>query len=281
MTPAPLVYGAYTQAQLDAEYDTALPARQDVARYLERFAAASEAARAEFPPQTIAYGEHPREMVDLFAAPRPGSPFFLWIHGGYWRRLSKDESSYLAPPLVRAGVAVAIPSYPLAPEASLDDIVAAIHRAYAAAVANATELNADPKLAFVGGHSVGAQLAGMLAASFEVRGIVCFSGLYDLEPVRRSKINATIAMTPAQASRYSPVHHLPRAPGALLLTTGEYEQREFHQQQRAYARAWSAAGGQVHEVPAPGHDHFSIVLDLADEKTLIARALRDFVTRSA
>ena len=201
----------------------------------------------------------------------------LWIHGGYWRRLSKDESSYLVPPLARAGIAVAIPSYPLAPEASLDDIVLALHAAYAATIARAQELNADPRRVFVAGHSAGAQLAGTLAASFSVRGVACFAGLYDLEPVRRSKINETIAMDADQARRHSPLHRLPSQPPPLLLTTGEREQDEFHRQQRVYARAWRAAGGDVTEIAAPEHDHFSIVLDLADERTSLARALRNFV----
>lgn len=281
MTSAPLVYGAYTQGELDAQYDTAIPAREDVARYLERFAASSDAARAEFPPRTVAYGNHPREVIDFFPAPRPGAPLVLWIHGGYWRRLSKNESAYLVPPLARAGIAVAIPSYPLAPEASLDDIAGALQGAYAATLANAAGLNADPQRIVVAGHSAGAQLAGMLAASFAVRGVAGFSGLYDLEPVRRSKINETIAMDAAQARRHSPLHHLPRVPGPLLLTTGEREQDEFQRQQHAYAHAWRTAGGDVREFAAPGHDHFSIVLELADERTSLARALRDFVTGSA
>ncbi len=281
MTSAPLVYGAYTQEELDAQYDTALSAREDVARYLERFAALSTIARAEFPPRTVAYGKHPREVLDLFPATQPRAPLVLWIHGGYWRRLSKDESSYLVPPLMRAGIAVAIPSYPLAPEASLDEIVRAVHAAYEATVANASRLKADPQRVFVAGHSVGAQLAGTLAASFAVSGVACVSGLYDLEPVRRSKINETIAMDVAQARRHSPLHRLPHEPGRLLLTTGEREQDEFHRQQRAYAHAWREAGGTVREIAAPEHDHFSIVLELADERTPLARALRDFVLDSA
>ena len=281
MTSEPLVYGAYTQAELDAQYDTALPAREDVARYLERFAALSEVARAEFPPRTVAYGSHPREILDLFPAAQPGAPVLLWVHGGYWRRLSKDDSSYVVPPLARAGIAVAIPSYPLAPEASLDEIVRALHAAYAATVENAGQLRADPKRVFFAGHSVGAQLAGMLAASHPNRGLACISGLYDLEPVRRSKINETIAMNATQARRYSPLHHLPPAPGSLLLATGEREQNEFHRQQRAYADAWRAAGGHVREIAATEHDHFSVVLDLADERTSLARELRELITTSA
>jgi arylformamidase len=273
VTPAPLVYGAYTQNELDDQYDTALTARIDVATYLQRFAAQSEAARADFARTTFAYGSHPRERLDFFAAPEPGAPLFVWIHGGYWRRLSKDDSSFIVPPLVRAGVAVAIPSYPLAPEASLDGIVASVRSAYAAAVAYGREARTDPERVFVGGHSVGAQLAGMLATAYEPRGVFALSGLYDLEPVRLSKINETIAMDAEQARRYSPIFNVPSRPATLLLAAGAHEQDEFHRQQHAYARAWRAA----RELEAPNHDHFSIVLALADERTALSHALCELV----
>jgi arylformamidase len=275
--PAPLVYGAYTQPQLDAQYDTALSAQLDVTTYLERFAALSETARAEFTKTTFPYGRHPRQVLDFFAAPQPGAPLFVWMHGGYWRRLSKDDCSFIVPPLVRAGVAVAIPSYPLAPEASLDDIVASVRSAYVAALDYGKQAKTDPERVFVGGHSVGAQLAGMVAATYEPRGVFALSGLYDLEPVRLSKINETIAMDAEQARRYSPLYHLPSRPGTLLLGTGAYEQDEFHRQQRAYAQAWRASGGDVRELAVPEHDHFSIVLALADERTELSRALREFI----
>jgi hypothetical protein len=63
VTPAPLVYGAYTQNELDDQYDTALTARIDVATYLQRFAAQSEAARADFARTTFAYGSHHRNRA--------------------------------------------------------------------------------------------------------------------------------------------------------------------------------------------------------------------------
>lgn len=273
MNAAPLVYGAYTQPELDAQYDTALPAREDVARYLERFAAASAAARDRCVPQMLRYGPHPREVLDFFAAPHPGAPLFFWIHGGYWRRMSKDVFSFVVPPLVRAGAAVAIPSYPLAPEASLGQIVASLTRAYEAVVAHAYRFDADPGRVVAGGHSAGGQLAGMLAAAVSPLGVFAISGLYDLEPVRRSKINETIAMDTDDVQRYSPLLHVPERPGTLTLATGALEQPEFHRQHDAYARAWRAASGTVREIAAPGHDHFSIVLELEDVDSALTRAL--------
>jgi arylformamidase len=106
---------------LDAQYDTSrqLP-DGDVAPYLERFALESETARASLHCDlNRRYGEHPRETIDFFPAARGGAPLFVWVHGGYWRRMSKDASSLVAPPLIAAGAAVAVVNYPLAPGPTL------------------------------------------------------------------------------------------------------------------------------------------------------------------
>jgi hypothetical protein len=63
----------------------------------------------------------------------------------------------------------------------------------------------------------------------------------------------------------------------LLLATGEREQAEFHRQQHAYAAAWRAWGGDVREIDAPGDDHFSILLALADRSTPLAGALSGLI----
>jgi len=42
----------------------------------------------------------------------------MYIHGGYWRSLDKKRFSFVAPPLVKAGITVAVPDYGLARGAS-------------------------------------------------------------------------------------------------------------------------------------------------------------------
>lgn len=272
-----IVYGTFTQAALDAEYDTSkqLP-DGDVPSVLEHFARESERARHATAFETHRYGPGERETFDFFPGP-PESPLFVWVHGGYWRRLSKDASSLVAPPLVRAGASVAVLNYPLAPGPSLDDIVASVRAGFAAALRRANVLG-DPSRTFVGGHSVGAQLAGMAAHAFEVGGIFALSGLYDLEPLRHSHINAWIAMNAEVAARNAPLLQPPRGTPKLVIATGGKEQSEFHRQHRAYASAWRAWGGSVREIPAREHDHFSIVLALARDESPLAQALAELVT---
>ena len=263
-------------AELDAQYDTSLPVEGDVASYFDRFAEASERARAACRYQTLRYGAGERETVDYFPPIHDGAPLFVWVHGGYWRRMSKDAFSFVAPPVIAAGGAVAILNYPLAPAATLDEIVATVRRAFAFVTTGPHAARLSGKRV-VGGHSVGAQLAAMIAAVAPLHGLFALSGLYDLEPLLQTKVNDTIAMDPATARRYGPIHVPPLQPCPLVLAFGEREQPAFERQQRTYAAAWLRWGGAVRELAAPGHDHFSIVLELADAGSPLTRALLEML----
>ena len=261
--------------ELDAQYDTSKQlADGNVAAYFDAFEAASVGARASSRiERDIRYGAHERETFDFFPATRAGAPLFVWIHGGYWKRLSKDYFSFVGPPIVAAGGGVAILNYPLAPGPSLDEIVDSVARGYAAAIAHAAAGGCDIDRTVIGGHSVGAQLAGTVVARNAVIGMLALSGLYDLEPVRETYVNEWIAMDEASARRNSPVHLPPRANATLVASVGGVEQAEFARQQALYVDAWRGWGGSVRVIDAPNHNHFSIVLELERPNAPLTRAL--------
>jgi len=271
-----LVYGTYTQRELDDQYDTSVPVGGDVRPYLERFDAESARARATLEIETLRYGPHEREILD-YVPGEPGAPLFVWVHGGYWWRLSKDANAFVATIPAARGAAVALVNYPLAPQASIDEIVAAVRAAHARAVGRAAEAGPPPRRIVAGGHSVGAQLAACVAAVAPVDGLFALSGLYDLEPLRRSKVNEKIAMDEASAARNAPLNLRPARAGRLAIAAGGREQDEFHRQQRAYAAAWRAWGGDVRELGAADDDHFSIVLKLVEPDSAPSRALGELL----
>ncbi len=267
---------AIARADLDAQYDTSkqLP-DGNVGAYFAAFDAASERARASLTMEpAIRYGSGERETFDFFPVDvSANAPLFVWIHGGYWRRMSKDQFSFVAAPVVAAGGAVAVLNYPLAPGPSLDEIVGAVDRGFSAAVAHASARGVDVSRTYVGGHSVGAQLAATVAGRHAVAGMLVVSGLYDLEPIRQSYINDWIAMDEASARRNGPIHLPPREAGPLVASVGAIEQAAFAEQQRRYVEAWRMWGGAAREIDAPNHNHFSIMLELEHAERPLTKAL--------
>ncbi|XP_075297275.1 kynurenine formamidase isoform X4 [Opisthocomus hoazin] len=69
----------------------------------------------------VPYGTGPGEQLDIYLPAEPSGPFsvLVYIHGGYWQCLSKDESGFAAPPLVSRGVGVVAVGYDTAPHGAV------------------------------------------------------------------------------------------------------------------------------------------------------------------
>jgi len=85
----PFLYREFqTQEEIDAQYDVekAVP---DFTVYARHYVDESERVRQALPVQLdVPYGPTLDETVDIFPAPSPGSPVFVFIHGGAWRILA-------------------------------------------------------------------------------------------------------------------------------------------------------------------------------------------------
>ena len=270
-----------TKEWLDAQYDARAQV-EDADAIITAWQEESRAARAEFPPVEVRYGEHPRQAVDVFRGadtPRP-APLVVFVHGGYWQALDKETFGFLAMPFVEQGTVFADVDYRLAPEVGIADIVADVRAAVAELARRADELGAEPRGITVIGHSAGGHLIAMLMATdWTAHGLpsdtvgagVGISGLYDLEPLRRSYVNDEIGMTPEDAHDASPVHATPTAPGPLLLTCGGDEPGEFDRQQQLLAQAWPTLSITI--LDQPGGSHFDACDRLARPGTLRDAAL--------
>jgi arylformamidase len=261
---------SYGRTRIDAEYDASKTV-PSIEPYFKAFAAASARAReSRACSLDLAYGYEERTKLDLFPAGVPGAPAALFLHGGFWKRLGREFFDFMAEPVLDAGGAAAIASYTLAPQASLDRIVQEARWAFAWLYANAARANADPRRLFVIGHSAGGQLAGMLAATDwtefglppdAVKGILTISGVFELEPIRRSFVNEWLNLDEAAAERNSPVLHPPAAPLRVVAAVGGLETGEFKRQSREFAQAWSAAGCAAEYFEIENANHYDIVLN--------------------
>ena len=282
-TPPPPTapWRAMTREQIEREYSPRLLVA-DLQPYLDRYAALSEAARAELPVErNIAYGSTPDEVLDFFPAAARAAPVHVFIHGGYWRALGKDESSFAAPSFVRAGASFVALNYALAPTARLDEIVHQCRSAIAWVYRNASRFGGDPERIFVSGSSAGGHLVAMLLATEwardlgipddVIKGGCAVSGIFDLEPILQCSVNETLRMDLAEARRNSPAFLVRRSSSTLVVAWAERETAEWKRQNIAYAERWRSVNGPCEAVEIPDRNHFDVIVDLNNPDSRLGR----------
>tara|TARA_R110000787_G_scaffold153340_3_gene267215 strand:+ start:283 stop:1149 length:867 start_codon:yes stop_codon:yes gene_type:complete len=267
-----IVWGGFTQAQLDAQYDqsTLVP---DASEILQRNADDSARLRAEMDCiLDISYGPTLLEKLDVFPAAKKGGPVVVYHHGGAWTRSSKDHCSYVAPALVAAGVNVVVLDFNLAPKASLDEIVRQNRAGIAWAWHNADEYSWDRNRIHSVGHSSGGHICGMMlvtdwAGDYGlpddiIKSAAPCSGMFELEPVRLSHRNSYLDLTVQAAARNSSIRHIPATAPPLTVAWGTGELDEFQRQSREFAEAWRAAGHSVETFVLDGLNHFEVGVEM-------------------
>lgn len=276
----------FDPAWLQAQYDNRARV-PDNAAVLERWRSASAAARAARPPLAgLRYGSGPDEAVDVFPAGVPGAPVLVFIHGGYWRALSKEDFSFLAPAFNAAGVTLVVPDYALCPAVSVEHIARQMAAATAWAWHQAPQWGSDRARMAVAGHSAGGHLVAMMLscrwkqvdASLPpqiLAGGLAVSGVFDMEPLRHAPfLQADLQLTPASVARLSPAF-FPRPRGArLFAVVGGDESEEFIRQTRLIREVWGPSAVPVCETVS-GTNHFTVMNGLADPQARLHRlALR-------
>ena len=180
---------------IDAEYNIRKRHPESPQHYA-RYEAESAAARAALGGRIdLRYGKAPGETLDFFPATRADAPLFLFIHGGYWRALDKRDFSFIAPPFVAAGIAVALINYDLCPKVTVETIVAQTCRAIGWTHGNSM-LPFNRQRLIVGGHSAGGHLTAMALAAeprLPIAAGIAISGVFDLEPLIKTNVNEQIA----------------------------------------------------------------------------------------
>jgi arylformamidase len=280
------VYRDFDQAQLDAQYNCRAMV-PDTEAHVEQWTALSRQAAASLKCRLdVSYGPTPAERLDIFPAcgARGPAPILIFIHGGYWRAMDKDVHRFPALGFAPEGVALVTINYALAPTVRMDEIVRQCRSAVAWVWRNAATFGADPARLHVSGHSAGGHLTAMMIATDWpavapdlpadlVKGGCPISGLYDLEPIRLTYLNADVRLDPAEAARNSPVRLRPRGAGWMVVTAGGLESAEFHRLQKELVAAWRPAGLGVTEVESPGMHHFNVVTQLARADSRLAGAV--------
>ena len=253
------------------------------ARFAERYAAAEAKAPPSAAAQTIAYGRDPLQVLDFWPAVQKSSPtekyrdvrpapLIVFVHGGGWKRGSKDNATGRWKPahFPEEGYAFASINYRLVPAARVEDQAEDVALAVKALLARAGELGIDPQKVVLMGHSAGAHLVTLVGTderylraaglSFaNVAGVVPIDGAaYDV-PAQMKDGPGIMQQTYAQAFGTDPARQralsptlqaaAPNAPAFLLL---HVQRPDGIRQAQALEAALKGAGTAVERRDFPG-----------------------------
>jgi len=279
------IYSTFDQVELDREYSPS-SCIDDINVFLDAYASVSSqvknVALAEGSCiQNLAYGSKADEQLDLFKpATAQAAPLHIYIHGGYWRALSKDDSAFAAPMFQQHGSFFAALDYTLAPNATLTQIVRQNRLAISWLFQNADNLGFDRNRIHLSGSSAGAHLAVMMLLTDwsryglpqdVIKGVCAVSGIYDLEPIQLSYVNEPLGMSAREAAENSPMGKALRNHCPVILAYGDNETSEFKRQTNEYRDFLSESAETTSFREIENRNHFDVIMDLMHSDSWLAQ----------
>jgi len=236
--------------EVELEYSPSRHALRPLAEYL-----------AEYNTLSAPYWE--RELCS------PGQPMLIYIHGGYWQRLSAEESLYNAADAGRLGISLHSVEYTLAPAADIPQMINECVQSIASVIAEYS-----PSRVVLSGCSAGAHLAAMSAINADVAqyldGVALLSGIFDVQPFTRISDNEALQLTLEEAAAVSPLlMEIPQFAPHALCAVGTAESGEFIRQSIDMADHLKRHGVQATSAVVPNRDHFNLPYDLLREGTVV------------
>ncbi len=224
--------------------------------------------------ETIAYGSDALQMLDVWRAKdaKEPAPLVVFVHGGGWKRGSKDNATGQYKPVhyPAAGYAFASINYRLVPDATVEQQATDVASAVKALVDRADTLGIDRRRIVLMGHSAGAHLVALVGTderylksvglSFaDIAGVIPIDGAaYDVPtqmkegpPIMQKTYAQAFGSDAARQAKLSPTLQAsaPNAPAFLLL----YVQRpDGVRQAKALGAALETGGSKVEHGSFPG-----------------------------
>jgi arylformamidase len=290
----PLVWRDMDQKALDDAYDQDVYAPNRPLIVARRIAASERTRAILGPPQRVAYGPSEYEGLDIFRPSLPypasgggkggGAPINVFVHGGAWRRNKAADYALQAEPLLHAGAHAVIIDFINVEQAGGDlfPMYEQVRRALAWIWRNAESFGGDRERFYISAHSSGSHLAACfltdgwreedLPKNF-CKGALLLSGMYELEPVRRSKRSSYVKFTDAMVEKLSSQRRLDGLHTPLVLAYGTCETPEFQRQTQDFFAAVAAAGKSAELIVGEAYNHFELLETLANPYGLTGRAM--------
>ncbi|SIO65919.1 Acetyl esterase/lipase [Bradyrhizobium erythrophlei] len=228
----------------------------------------------------LRYGPRERNRIDFLKA-GDKAPTLLFIHGGYWQTRAKEVFTIVAEGPMAHGINVALIGYTLAPDATLDEIVAEIHAGIDFLAKQSPALGAAKDGIVVSGWSAGGHLTSMALSHPHVKAGVAISGIYDLDPIRHSYLNVKLRLDGPMSHRNSPMTQAGGPPKPLSLVVGSAELPLLRKQTADFAGHRARYGLPVTYEEIPGANHFTIMQEMMAPEGRITTLIRQLFERTA
>ena len=224
-----MAWHSYSAAELEREY-TPASRIEDIQVYLDEYARAGQASRQKISHAKLQYGSHDDAWLWL-AEHATSQKLIVFVHGGFWRRLSADDGTFLTPGWHDLGFNVASINYSLCPNESLSTLVNQTSQA----IDFLLERYAANEITLVG-HSAGAQLVAMKLCN----------------PNSSTNFVATAQDT------------------SIAVIWGENETDEFKRQSIEFATVWTSVKDHsiAKQKEFEARNHFDILYELTSQHVL-------------
>ncbi|MEJ8279671.1 alpha/beta hydrolase family protein [Pseudonocardia spirodelae] len=220
------------------------------------------------PPRTVAVGDDPDQVLELWPDGDAGRPLVALVHGGFWRpRFDRAHLRPMAAALNALGLPVASVEYrrrPGHPDAAVADVLAGLRAAHA---------HAGPVVAV--GHSAGGHLV-LHAAAVEpslLRATVPLAPVADLaladaDDLGDGAVRAFLGTAADDRPDLDPAAG-PSPSGPVTIVHGDADDRVPLSVSRSYAGRHPSA----RLVELAGCDHFALVDPLSPAWTTVTREI--------
>ena len=269
-----------TQEQLDLGFNNTLHV-SETASIIAEWDRLSAEMRARHPKSLdLRYGPRDRNRIDFLKA-RDGGPTLVFIHGGYWQTRAKENFTFCAAGPMAHGINVALIGYTLAPDATLDQIVDEVRTGIDYLVTELPTLGGDPNKMIVSGWSAGGHLSSMSLGHPHIKAGLLISGIYDLEPISHSYLNAKLNLDDATIQRNSPMRNPGGVNKPLVIVAGSGELPLLRKQSADYAAHRATYGLPVIYEEIPKANHFTMMDELASPTGRLTTLVRQLFAQTS
>ena len=267
----PMPWKHFSHAKLEQEYSPSTCV-DDIMVYIQDYIDDSAINKQRLDVvENLNYGAASTLGVDYFPG-KKSKPLVIYIHGGYWQELSKEESCFMADSVIAKGYHLLVIDYTLAPQASITTMIKQCCQAIVWSQQQDWFFNAEEII--LSGSSAGAHLAACVlqAAAKDEHGLtpetfskgILFSGIYDLQPLLETYINEPLKLDLSAAKAISPGLRNNRNLPPCTLVWGANETQEFKRQSQQWAAFLKDDGVLCKTVEIAQRNHFDVVYELAD-----------------